>query len=131
MSFRDLFFQQIEPGGSGGNLGIGKGRDTGAQFALGVQFCHRVFASGQTDGLVAPEMGVEHHVTAVGKKFIVGVSSRRNLAAFLRLRTACRGSCGKSRMKHPVGIILANLLQIKENRKLKFILPMVYYVDGV
>ena len=34
-------------------------------------------------------------------------------------------------MKHPVGIILANLLQKKENRKLKFILPMVYYVDGV
>ena len=34
-------------------------------------------------------------------------------------------------MKRPVGIILANLLQIKENRKLKFILPMLYYIDGV
>ncbi len=32
---------------------------------------------------------------------------------------------------YPVGIILANLLQIKENRKLKFILPMLYYIDGV
>ena len=53
------------------------------------------------------------------------------LAAFLRLRTACRGGRGKSRMKHPVGIILANLLQIKENRNLKFTLPMLYYIDGV
>ena len=52
-------------------------------------------------------------------------------AAFFRLRTACCGTCGKSRMKHPVGIILANLLQIKENRKLKFTLPMLYYIDGV
>ena len=33
--------------------------------------------------------------------------------------------------EHPVGIILADLLQIKENRKLKFILPMLYYIDGV
>ena len=31
--------------------------------------------------------------------------TRKNLAAFLRLRTACRGTCGKSRMKHSVGII--------------------------
>ena len=38
---------------------------------------------------------------------------------------------GKARMKHPVGIIIANLLQMKENRKLKFILPMLYYVDTV
>ena len=32
-----------------------------------------------------------------------------------------------SRWHHP----LAKLLQIKENRKLKFILPMLYYIDGV
>ena len=31
-----------------------------------------------------------------------------------------------SRWHHP----LAKLLQIKENRKLKFILPMLYYIDG-
>jgi len=64
---------------------------------------------------------------------IAGTAWRLELSCrlFFAFLGACRGGCGKSRMKHPVGIILANLLQIKENRKLKFILPMVYYVDGV
>ena len=50
---------------------------------------------------------------------------------FLRFRGVSRRLRKKPEEEHPVGIILANLLQIKENRKLKFALSMVYYVDDV
>ena len=42
------------------------------------------------------------------------------------------GGTGRIRMsiRSPFFGQLAILLQIKENRKLKFILPMLYYIDG-
>jgi hypothetical protein len=55
---------------------------------------------------------------------------RRNLAAFLRFKGRVAAVAAKAGGRHPVCIIFANLLQIKENRKLKFILPMLYYIDG-